>query len=1349
MYPSSETRVGVIKKGNLTVGLQFLFFMIGLVISAYLCIVIFTNNTNNNAEDDDALKNRVFALETLLSNLDQGQGEMQLPDTAKIANPQRAMAVNLNTPEDLREEISRLEFLFKSPVARVNFSRRLELGSNYGQPYTNESNRWNNEMYHVPATDMFATIEDKVRAYAFDTFDTFDSIPDGVIKSHVYSHDLGTAAKDLYMSFTIKNFEPTDSLRWRPGNQTIFLFAPHKTAVEWKYPFDHNGKFICPETGDTITEGEDCSEEHRSYPDKGIKIRIIQGDCQHTTDPGYEQTGVRFDQKASFENQVRLAPSSGRGCNNVLLGSRTVAGYIDPLADCTTLGAFTSCSPGAKWCPVKSLEENGVYTCDWEGTLAEQHDFSGEDYEDFVTNYGNGENCEKNFQYIVVPGEKSGDDECPAVTNSGVTFSGGGDECCSVPDTYCPDFVRNNPEFFPGGVAGWGKTGHDDCCFWETVKDPVLGLDPCIDDTTEKRLEVVYNDTLWGEISFIQDAPSYDCVIQVKGYMLNISIKGQGLDDEYELQIDISTKILTEESESPETSLMSSKNPLDIADARGTICYPGNIVLTSFHQNVEYSNFYCLVDETTITSLTNKVADNTTLLENRFSAIESGITSGNEYIQTLLADQSQAISQNKATLADQSQAVGQNTSALADQSQAVGQNTATLADQSQAIVQNTSALADLEDREQFKNITSHPDLTDAQITADTVTVNGRTYVFDQSSTYQPWPFGVEARGYRVFYHHWQTENDSDHEYRTQVSGDYYDYSGTSSIGGIDGEWIHIQFPEPIVVNSFEMSRQADLLGTPHRFKLLCSNDGTSWNNLDCFDENGELTSNASRTLNLTTSSQTFTLATDQYGEAFSHYAIVVMMIHRGTLASHYGLGMAGLKFFSVSKDVAQLRKENESQSQAIGQKMTALEDSLADLDSEVANIANIDMGGAIAAIEALEDSLADLDYNQSVAIAAIEQNTQDITALEGSLADLDTNVGQNTTALSDQSQAIEQNTQGITALEGSLADLDSEVANIANIDMGGAVDARLAWNSVKSVVPDVLMTSDDFVASNGKQYGTFVSSFDTNGICLDCPANGWAAFNKEEDGYWYPGPYPDPFESDSGDGIHYDYTGSNALEHAPSYVGAHLVLELEDTKIIGSFTIRGEANKSTPSKFSILGRNCGSGWSSAGPDHDPNRCTENWELLGTYEQDVETNKSGTTFNIDDSSEGYGNEHNQLAIVITQIKMLHTWRYRAAIQYLEYHEISTKIEQNTDDISSNKSTIESNFTNILNQQIIQDSRLDALEESTSEIYSSHLSNLGSGLNLIWGALGLEGPGPCMADYCFAAATDKNAPPSENR
>ena len=69
MYPSSETRVGV-KKGNLTVGLQFLFFMIGLVISAYLCIVIFTNNTNNNAEDDDALKNRVFALETLLSNLD-------------------------------------------------------------------------------------------------------------------------------------------------------------------------------------------------------------------------------------------------------------------------------------------------------------------------------------------------------------------------------------------------------------------------------------------------------------------------------------------------------------------------------------------------------------------------------------------------------------------------------------------------------------------------------------------------------------------------------------------------------------------------------------------------------------------------------------------------------------------------------------------------------------------------------------------------------------------------------------------------------------------------------------------------------------------------------------------------------------------------------------------------------------------------------------------------------------------------------------------------------------------------------------------------------------------------------
>ena len=84
-----------------------------------------------------------------------------------------------------------------------------------------------------------------------------------------------------------------------------------------------------------------------------------------------------------------------------------------------------------------------------------------------------------------------------------------------------------------------------------------------------------------------------------------------------------------------------------------------------------------------------------------------------------------------------------------------------------------------------------------------MTVNGRTYVFNQSSY-----AASDSKARHVFYDEWETENVSDHTYTTHNNGSYYDYSGTSSIDGIPGEWISIQFPEPIIVNSFEMSRAA-------------------------------------------------------------------------------------------------------------------------------------------------------------------------------------------------------------------------------------------------------------------------------------------------------------------------------------------------------------------------------------------------------------------------------------------------------------------------------------------------------------------------------------------------------------
>ena len=133
---------------------------------------------------------------------------------------------------------------------------------------------------------------------------------------------------------------------------------------------------------------------------------------------------------------------------------------------------------------------------------------------------------------------------------------------------------------------------------------------------------------------------------------------------------------------------------------------------------------------------------------------------------------------------------------------------------------------------------------------------------------------------------------------------YYDYSGTSSIDGIPGEWISIQFPEPIIVNSFEMSRASTTKSAPHKFRLLCSNNGTSWYNLDCYDEDNELTYHDGDTLS--NSGSTFTASTDdtQYGEAFTHWAIVVTQIREGSLGNK-NFAIEDLKFFSVSKDEAQ------------------------------------------------------------------------------------------------------------------------------------------------------------------------------------------------------------------------------------------------------------------------------------------------------------------------------------------------------------------------------------------------------------------------------------------------------------
>lgn len=122
---------------------------------------------------------------------------------------------------------------------------------------------------------------------------------------------------------------------------------------------------------------------------------------------------------------------------------------------------------------------------------------------------------------------------------------------------------------------------------------------------------------------------------------------------------------------------------------------------------------------------------------------------------------------------------------------------------------HTTDIDDLEAREQFKNVTQHPDVTDAQIGTLIhqnlpLIVNGRTYNFSHSShnhTLQTSVLGAFRTS-----NGWQSEDNHVHRaYNTLVSGSYYDYSGLNSVGGTMGEWIKIQLPEAVVLSSFTMS----------------------------------------------------------------------------------------------------------------------------------------------------------------------------------------------------------------------------------------------------------------------------------------------------------------------------------------------------------------------------------------------------------------------------------------------------------------------------------------------------------------------------------------------------------------
>ena len=155
----------------------------------------------------------------------------------------------------------------------------------------------------------------------------------------------------------------------------------------------------------------------------------------------------------------------------------------------------------------------------------------------------------------------------------------------------------------------------------------------------------------------------------------------------------------------------------------------------------------------------------------------------------------------------------------------------------------------------------------------------------------------------------------------------------------------------------------------------------------------------------------------------------------------------------------------------------------------------------------------------------------------------------------------------------------------------------------------------------------------------------------------------DSFNTDSGDGIHFNYDGNSTFIYAPAFPsgvdGAYIILEIPEAKAIDSFTIRGHEGYSTPSKFQI--------WGYTG---------SSWQGLGAFTQDVATHEKGTTIKLDPhywhdntmqsaSSKGFNFLHTKFALVITQIKDLGT--RRAGLRYLSFTEIPAVLTRNMDTV----------------------------------------------------------------------------------
>jgi len=106
-----------------------------------------------------------------------------------------------------------------------------------------------------------------------------------------------------------------------------------------------------------------------------------------------------------------------------------------------------------------------------------------------------------------------------------------------------------------------------------------------------------------------------------------------------------------------------------------------------------------------------------------------------------------------------------------------------------------------------------------------------------------------------------------------------------SLGGVSGEWVTVQLPVPLLLNSYSFGWQASLLESPNIWSLLGSNDGSTWTILD-----------SNRNYTFTTSPQQVLFTPSTIITSYTTFGIVVTNVQGNSSGQ---LGFAFLKFYGT------------------------------------------------------------------------------------------------------------------------------------------------------------------------------------------------------------------------------------------------------------------------------------------------------------------------------------------------------------------------------------------------------------------------------------------------------------------